>query len=61
MFRNILTNLKEPSTYAGIAGVLAGAGVFGLSPDQWSQVFGALASLAGVVAMLLREDGDKKK
>lgn len=51
----ILDRLREPSTYAGIAAFLAGIGVFGLSENEWDQVFGAVASVVGVIAMLMRD------
>jgi len=54
----ILKRLREASTYAGIAAFLAGIGLFGLSENEWNQVFGAVASVAGVVAMLLRDGPD---
>jgi len=56
----ILNRLKEPSTWAGIAGVMAGVGLFGLTEDQWMQVGGAIAAVAGVIAMLVSEKGVAK-
>ncbi len=56
--RFILDRLKEPSTYAGAAALFAGLGIFGLSEDDWNQVFGALASFAGIAAIMLGESGD---
>jgi len=54
----ILQRLREPSTFAGVAAFLAGVGLFGLSENEWNQVFGAVASVAGVVAMLMRDGPD---
>ena len=51
----ILQRLKEPSTYAGIAAFLAGFGLLGLTEQDWNQILGALASLAAVAAIFLRE------
>jgi hypothetical protein len=51
----IFQRLKEPSTYAGIAAFLAGFGLLGLTEQDWNQVFGALAAVAGVLAIFLRE------
>jgi hypothetical protein len=51
----ILQRLKEPSTYAGIAAFLAGFGLLGLTEQDWNQILGALAALAGVAAVFLRE------
>ncbi|MBC8050739.1 MAG: hypothetical protein H7X92_11435 [Chitinophagales bacterium] len=56
--RFILDRLREPSTYAGAAALFAGLGIFGLSEDDWNQVFGALASFAGVAAILMGDSGD---
>ena len=58
MMTRILKLLKEPSTYAGLAGFLGGAGVLGLSEDLWLQIFGAIASVAGVIAMFVLEGSD---
>lgn len=48
----LVNRLKEPSTYAGFSGI---ALAFGLSGEEWSTVYTALAGLAGVAAMLLAE------
>ncbi len=57
--RFILDRLREPSTYAGVAALFAGLGIFGLSENDWNQVFGALTSFAGIAAILLGEgDGN---
>lgn len=48
----IVSRLKEPSTYAGFAGL---ALAFGLSDTEWAAVSTAAASLAGVVAVFLAE------
>lgn len=51
----ILERLKEPSTFAGIAAFLASFGLLGFTEADWNQVFGAIAAVAGVAAMFLRE------
>jgi hypothetical protein len=51
----IVQRLKEPSTYAGIAAFLAGFGLLGLTEQDWNQVFGALAALAAVAAIFMKE------
>ncbi|MGB0084223.1 MAG: hypothetical protein WBP94_02460 [Rhodomicrobiaceae bacterium] len=51
----IIKRLQEPSTYAGIAAFLAGFGLLGLTEQDWNQIFGALAALAGVVAIFVKE------
>lgn len=48
----LLARLKEPSTYAGFAGL---ALAFGLSDVQWVAVSTAVAGLAGVAAVFLSE------
>jgi hypothetical protein len=50
-----LERLREPSTFAGIAAFLAGLGVFGFGESEWNQIFGAVASVAGAVAIFMRE------
>ena len=51
----ILNRLQEPSTFAGMAAFLAGFGLLGFNETQWNEVFGAVAALAGVAAMFLKE------
>ncbi|CAB4137131.1 hypothetical protein UFOVP317_13 [uncultured Caudovirales phage] len=48
----LLTRLKEPSTYAGFAGL---ALAFGLSDAEWAAISTAVAGLAGVAAVFLSE------
>jgi uncharacterized membrane protein YuzA (DUF378 family) len=48
----LVARLKEPSTFAGFAGV---ALAFGLSDAEWSAIATAVAGIAGVVAMFLTE------
>lgn len=51
----IFQRLKEPSTYAGIAAFLAGFGLLGFTEQDWNQIFGAVAAIAAVAAIVLRE------
>tara|TARA_Y100001963_G_scaffold113598_1_gene157375 strand:+ start:369 stop:563 length:195 start_codon:yes stop_codon:yes gene_type:complete len=51
----LLDRLKEPSTYAGISAL---AIAFGVSSDQWTTISTALASVAALVSMLLKEKKD---
>ena len=46
----ILARLKEPSTWAGIATVLTGAGIQ-IAPEYWSQIVTLGLTLAGGIAM----------
>ena len=48
----LVNRLKEPSTYAGFSGI---ALALGLSSEEWSTVYTAIAGLAGVAAMFLSE------
>lgn len=52
----IIKRLREPSTYAGIAAFLAGFGLLGLTEQDWNQIFGALAAVAGVAAIFVGEN-----
>lgn len=51
----IIKRLQEPSTYAGIAAFLTGFGLLGLTEQDWNTILGAVAALAGVVAIFVRE------
>jgi hypothetical protein len=51
----ILARLREPSTYAGIAAFIAGFGLLGLTEQDWNQIFGAVAAIAGAVAIFVNE------
>lgn len=44
--------LKQPSTYAGLAGIAA---AFGLSAPEWAAISGALAGIFGAVAFFVSE------
>jgi hypothetical protein len=48
----ILDRLKEPSTYAGLSGIMIAVG---LTAEQWTMISTAAAAVAGLVAMVLRE------
>ncbi len=50
----ILDRLKEPSTYAGLAGV---AGAIGMSEPMYGAITAAVAGICGVAAMVLKERG----
>lgn len=53
MLKYIVTRLKEPSTYAGFAGL---ALALGITDAQWATYSTAAAAIAAVVAMLLWEN-----
>ena len=48
----VLYRLKEPSTYAGLSGL---ALAFGVSSDLYAAASSAIASVAGLVAIVLAE------
>jgi hypothetical protein len=48
----VLDRLREPSTYAGVAGL---ALALGLSDAHWAAISTAVAGLAGVAAVFLSE------
>lgn len=61
MTERILKLMREPSSYAGLAGLLAGLGLFGFSQEMWMQIGGAIAAVAGVVAMVVLDPADQPK
>lgn len=52
MIKWLLNRLREPSTYAGLAGA---ALALGISDTDWATISTAVAGIAGVVAMLLHD------
>ena len=48
---NILDRLKEPSTYAGLSGLMI---AIGFSQEQWSMISTVLAGFAGLSAISLK-------
>ena len=61
MKERIIKLLKEPSTYAGLAAALGGGAVLGMSEDMWLTIFGAVAAVAGAVAMFVLDPADVEK
>lgn len=53
----IIARFREPSTYAGIAALLASLGVAGLSEDQWTQVLAVVPAIVAAVAVFLKDPG----
>ena len=53
---NLLYRLKEPSTYAGLAGVALAVGI---STDQFDMWVAAIAGLAGFASIILKEIGSE--
>jgi hypothetical protein len=54
MVQFILSRLKEPSTFAGLSGL---ALALGISGELYNAAAGAIAGIAGLVAVLLAEKG----
>lgn len=52
MLKKILNRLKEPSTYAGLSGLVI---MFGISIDQYQLYANAIAALAALASMILSE------
>jgi hypothetical protein len=53
MLATILNRLKEPSTYAGLSGIVLGA--TGWSQGQFDAVTALIIGIASVIAMFLPE------
>jgi hypothetical protein len=60
MLKRIVKLLKEPSTYAGLAGTLAGLNILGLTAQGWEAVFGVVAAVAGAIAVIALDSADKE-
>jgi len=48
----VLDRLREPSTYAGLAGL---ALAFGINDATWAAISTAVAGVAGLIAVLLHD------
>jgi hypothetical protein len=53
----VWARLREPSTWAGLAGLLGGASVFGLSGSTWTTILGAGMAVASAVAVVKKDKG----
>ncbi|MBF0374304.1 MAG: hypothetical protein HQL39_20440 [Alphaproteobacteria bacterium] len=53
-FRSIVNRMKEPSTWAGLAGL---ASVFGVSQPDFQAVAAGVTGLASLAAMALKDPG----
>ena len=51
----LVQRLQEPSTYAGIAALLASLGLLGFSEQDWNQILAVIGTIAAAIAMLLGE------
>lgn len=61
LLRKLLLRLKEPSTWAGLAAILGGQAIGGLSETQWVEILSLVMSLAGVIAMFVPDPGNPEK
>ena len=59
--KRFLKLAKEPSTWAGLAGVLGAAAIGGINVEGWTTVFSVLAGICGVVAMFTLDPADKEE
>lgn len=53
----VIARMSEPSTWAGLAGLLGSAGLFGLSTGGWGAIIAAGTAVASAVAIVKREKG----
>ena len=53
----ILNRLREPSTFAGLGGLLAAVGI-SLPPEMQSTLVTIVGGLAALASMFMREKGD---
>ena len=51
-----LNRAKEPSTWAGLAGLGV---IFGVTTEQWSMISNAVAAVAAAIAMFVSEANAK--
>lgn len=56
MLNYLLARAKEPSSYAGFAGLLGIAGIT-VAPAEWQAIVGVLTALASLLAIVLPEFG----
>lgn len=57
MFRSLLTTFAQPSTYAGLAGIAAAAG---MSAPAFQTTSGVVAAVCGALAVIIDERGNAK-
>ena len=56
MLSYLLARAKEPSSYAGLAGLFGMAGVT-VAPAEWQAIVGVLTAVASLLAIVLPEFG----
>jgi hypothetical protein len=55
--RILLARLREPSTLAGLAGLLAAVGI-SIPGEMLTQITVVIGGVAGIASMMMREKGD---
>ena len=55
--RILLARLREPSTLAGLAGLLAAVGI-SIPGEMLTQITVVVGGVAGIASMMMREKGD---
>lgn len=60
MYYKLMKRLSEPSTYAGVAPIVLGLGLFGFDDAMWQGIFALLAGAFGVAAMVMKEAGNNR-
>lgn len=53
----LLARLREPSTLAGLAGLLAAVGI-SIPGEMLTQITVVVGGVAGIASMMMREKGD---
>lgn len=59
MLERIIKLVQEPSTWAGLAGFLGGISLFGLGTELWTEIFGVVMAIAGIVGTVMLDNADK--
>lgn len=57
----IIKLIQEPSTYAGFASLLAGAGIFSISEDDLMQLFGVVIMLISIIPTIVLDTRDSEQ
>ncbi len=57
LVKMLLQRLREPSTMAGLAGLLAAVGI-SIPGEMVTQITVVVGGIAGIASMMMREKGD---
>ena len=58
ILRMLLSRLREPSTMAGLAGLLAAVGI-SVPGEMVTQITVVIGGVAGIASMMMKEKGEK--